>query len=78
MSEPTLTIRELRLRVPGLGRAEAQRLGEAVARELASQPPMSAAPRALDHLAVRVHGTSAQGVPQLAARIAASIRRSVR
>lgn len=78
MPEPQLTIRDLRIRVPGLSRAEAHRLGEAVARELTRNPPAAGAARDLGNVAVRITGSPAQGMPQLAARIAASVRRTVR
>lgn len=78
MAEPNLTIRDLRIRVPGVSQADAMRLGEAVARELANHPPQSAAPRAIDHLTVRMHGTMDHGTSQLATKIAASVRKGIR
>lgn len=77
MAEPALTIRDLRLRVPGLGREEARRLGEAVARELAANPPAASGPRQLGALDLRVPGAAAGGTQQLASQIAASLRRSL-
>lgn len=77
MPEPALTIRDLRIRVPGLGREEARRLGEAVARELAANPPAVSGPRQLGALDLRVHGTAAGGTQQLASQIAASLRHSL-
>ena len=78
MPDPAITIRDLRIRVPGLTRAEAHRLGEAVARELAANPPASTTPRELGSLVVRMNGTPAHGIPQLAAHIAASVRTGLR
>jgi hypothetical protein len=78
MPEPTITIRDLRIRVPGMGRVEARRLGEAVAQELANNPPTSATPRDLASLTVRMNGSAAQGTQQLATQIAASLRKGLR
>ena len=77
MPEPTLTIRDLRLRVPGLGRGEARRLGEAVARALAENPPAVATSRRLGAVDLRVHASAAHGTDHLAGQIAASLRRSL-
>jgi hypothetical protein len=77
MPEPLLTIRDLRIRIPGLGREEARRLGAAVARELAALPPAASSPGELGTVHLRVHGSAAQGPDQLAAQIAASLRRSL-
>lgn len=75
--KPNLTIRDLRIRVPGLGREEARRLGEAVARELAQHPPAAAQNRELGSIQLRVPGSPARGTQQLASHIAASLRRSL-
>jgi hypothetical protein len=77
MAEPVLTIRDLRIRVPGMGREEARRLGEAVARELAANPPSTATPRQLGAVKLRVAGSAASGTQQLASQIAASLRGSL-
>jgi hypothetical protein len=77
MPEPTITIRDLRLRVPGLGREEARRLGEAVARELAENPPAVTGPRELGAVDLRVHAAAGLGTQQLASQIAASLRRTL-
>jgi hypothetical protein len=78
MAEPAVTIRDLRIRVPGLSRAEAHRLGEAVAREIAQRPPTATSARDLSQLTVRINGSMAQGTSQLAAKIAASVRKGIR
>ncbi|HEX2854247.1 MAG TPA: hypothetical protein VHO24_13510 [Opitutaceae bacterium] len=77
MAEPAITIRDLRIRVPGMGRAEARRLGEAVARELAAHPPAVSTPRQLGAINLRVTGSAAGGTQQLASQIAASLRGSL-
>ena len=81
MPDPALTIRDFRLRVPGLGPEEARRLGEAVARELAARPPRPRSPSPsstnLASLTLRVQAGTGGGVQSLAARIAESLRRSL-
>ena len=77
MSEPALTIRDLRIRVPGMGAEAARRLGEAVARELAAHPPVTATPRRISALDLRIRATGTGGVQPLAAQIAASLRASL-
>jgi hypothetical protein len=77
MPEPKLTIRDLRIRVPGIGREEARRLGAEVARELAAKPIATAGPRELGALHLRVRGSARDGTQQLASKIAASLRGSL-
>ena len=77
MPEPTLTIRNFRLRVTGFDQAEARRLGAAVACELGWQPIESGYSCRIGSLHLRLN--SQAGVPpdQLASQIAAAIRRSL-
>lgn len=77
MADPVLTIRDLRIRVPGMGREAARRLGEAVARELAGNPGAPSLSRQLSHVDLRVQASVDQGTQALARQIAASVRRSL-
>lgn len=77
MPEPSLHINNLHLRVPGLGREEARRLGEAVARELAKSPPPPNGRREIGTVAIRMPAPSNASTTTLASQIAARIRQTL-
>ncbi len=79
MPETRVRIQDLRLRLhlPGVGPAEAQRLAREVARELAAHPPAATHSASLGAVDLKVTVSSTGGTSPLAARIADSLRRAL-
>jgi hypothetical protein len=73
----SIRIDDLRLRVPGLSREQAQRLGETVAARLADLHLEEASRGRIPALTVRVRHGSAASVERLADDIIAQLRRSL-
>lgn len=69
----SIRIDEMRLRVPGLSAADAQRLGESVAQRLAANPGALRG-RSIPSIDLRLHAAASDSVEQLADTIAARIR----
>ena len=77
MSSRKVHINELRLRAPGLSRAQAQRLGKLVAKELAEKPMTAIQSRTIRALSLKVN-SNADSVEGMATGIASSIRKTVK
>lgn len=77
MSSRKVHINELRLRAPGLSRAQAQRLGKLVAKELAEKPMTVIRSRTMRSLSLKVN-SDADSVEGMATKIAGSIRKAVK
>lgn len=77
MSSRKVHIDELRLRAPGLSRAQAERLGKLVAKQLAERPLTVMRSRTIPALSLKVN-SDARSVEEMATRIATSIRKSVK
>lgn len=79
MSTAKVQINEMRLRVPGLRREQAQRLGEIVAERLARHTLAGDQQgRVIPSLNIRLHSNAGSSVEQMASEIAGSIGRSIR
>ena len=77
MSQTKVQINELRLRVPGLTRTEARRLGELVAKHLSD---LSLAPhqsRRIPEMSIRLRPEEGDSPEPLARAMAAKIRSSI-
>jgi len=79
MSAARVQIDELRLRVPGLAREQAQRLGEIVAERLARHTLAgNQKGRVIPSRKIRLHSNAGSSVEQMASEIAGTIGRSIR
>ena len=77
MDDNVLRIDELRLVVPGLTQAEAQRLGQAVARRLADRLPRSMPPLQLSAMQLRLPARDQGSLAQMTDVIVAEILRQL-
>ncbi len=77
MGADTIRIDELHLRVPGLGREEARRLGEEVARRLSRELPPTVRPQRLSSLDLRAAVPAGTPREKLADAIVLAVRRSL-
>lgn len=79
MAEAHIRIQDLRLRLrlPGVGPAEARRLAQEVVRELAAHPPTATHSGSVGVVELKVAASSTGGTGPLAVRIADSLRRAL-
>ncbi|PYS62572.1 MAG: hypothetical protein DMF74_12660 [Acidobacteria bacterium] len=78
MSRAKVQINEMRLRVPGLARKQAQHLGELVAERLARHTLAGdQRSRMIPSLNIRLHSNAGSSVEQMASEIAGRIGRSI-